>query len=84
MLKITSQWQDHEISIFVTKVHNKKGRMLKSFVPKFHHDISVRLKDIAEMQVHVHPKPIVSYLHFNKGVNHLRCRHDKREESRQC
>ena len=33
--------------------------MLKSLVSKFHHNLSVRLKDIAEKQVPMKLKPIV-------------------------
>ena len=60
MLNITSQWQDPEILIFVLRVYYEKLRhMLKLIVPKFHSDLSISLRDIAEKQVPVKLKPIV-------------------------
>ena len=51
MLRMTSQWQDHEILIFVfvLKVYYEKlVHMLKPVVSKFRSDESVRLRDIEE------------------------------------
>ena len=61
-LTITSQWQD----LFCYKSALQKiCRMLKPLVPKLHHDLSVRLKDIAEKTGPVKLKPIaVSSLKF--------------------
>ena len=41
--------------------YEKLGHMLKSFVPKYRSDLSVRLKDVAEKQVPVKLKPIVVF-----------------------
>ena len=58
MLNITSQWQLLEISIFRSNgILQKNDRMLKPLVHKFSPDLSVRLRDIAEKQVHVKLKP---------------------------
>ena len=60
MPNITSQRQDLEILIFCHKsILQKLGHMLKLLVPKFHFDLSVRLRDIAENRVPAKVKPIV-------------------------
>ena len=41
--------------------YEELGRMLKSLVPKFRSDLSVRLRDIAEKQFLAKLKPIVEY-----------------------
>ena len=66
IFSITSQWHDPEILIFSYKTnepcdHGKIGHILKPLVPKFHPDLSARLKDIAEKkkQVPAKLKPMV-------------------------
>ena len=63
---------------FIIRVYDEKlGHMLKPLVSKFRHDLSARLKDIAEKQVSAKPKHIVgitsrytrssgTYKHFQK------------------
>ena len=50
MLNITSQWQDPEIVMicYMSILQKKIVRMLKTLVPKFRPDLSVRVKDIVE------------------------------------
>ena len=63
-VNITSQWQDPVTFIFLSEYITKKkiGCMLKHVVSKFRHDLSIRLKDIAEKQVPAKLKPIISIL----------------------
>ena len=62
MLYITSQWQDPEILIFVTKVYYENlGHILKTLAPKSRSDLSVRLRDIAQKQVPKKLKPPEDY-----------------------
>ena len=70
MVNNTSQWQDPEIFVFVIKVHYEKlGHMLKPLMPKFRSDLSVRLRDTAEKQVHAKLKPIVGVLGVSPSSN---------------
>ena len=51
--------QDPEILTFCYKsIRQKLGRMLKTLVPKFRSDLSVRLRGIADKQVPVRLTPI--------------------------
>ena len=66
MLNIKSQWQDREILIFRYKsILRKIGHILKLLVLKFHSDLSVRSRDIAEKQVPAKLKPIVDASNAN-------------------
>ena len=61
MFNIRSQWQDCEISIFCNKSTLRKTRLhAETLVSKFRSALSVRLKDIAEKQVPMELKPILS------------------------
>ena len=54
--------------IFVIRVYDEKlGHMLKPLMSKFRHDLSARLKDIAEKQVSAKPKPIGESGHVSDG-----------------
>ena len=60
---VSSQWQDPEILIFVTRVYDEKlGHILERLVAKYRPDPYARLRDIAEKQVPANLKPIVDSL----------------------
>ena len=69
MLNITSQWQDTEILIFcyIRVYYKKLGHMLKPLAPKFHSDLSVCLRDIAEKEVSAKLKPIEVHRNISTG-----------------
>ena len=49
MLNIMIQWQTMKFRFFVLREHYEKlGHMLKPLVAKFHSDLPIRLRDIAE------------------------------------
>ena len=68
-----SQWQHHKYLIFSVRVHYKKKivRVLIPLVPKFHCDLYIRVKDIAEKEVTVKQKPLVAATLLKKASRSL-------------